>query len=358
MFGGTSGWCRRRAVPAATILALITTAGLVVSPAQVSAASTTNLGVSVWESTWAALDGGGAAFIVRESEEGSDLDGDGDVNDFVLHRWDPDTGVTNLGISVGTNEGPVALDGGGIAAAQRFPRRVVIVDDAGGVTDLGIPPPTYGGITALDGGGLAIPVDESLYGVDADLNGDGDRGDIVVHVWDPITGISNLGIAAGDEYPVALDGGGVSFVGYEFDQDGTDLNGDGDATDYSVVHVWDPVSGVRNLGIESQSSYFAALDGGGIAFFARESGQSSSDLNGDGDTVRHRRARVGAGRRSLQSRARGGNDRPVGSTVVASRSPSPKSIQGVSRPERRRRPERQRGASVGLCCGYHEPRGR
>jgi hypothetical protein len=54
MFGGTSGWCRRRAVPAATILALITTAGLVVSTGS----------VHVWDPAAGVMDLGRDAEVV------------------------------------------------------------------------------------------------------------------------------------------------------------------------------------------------------------------------------------------------------------------------------------------------------
>ena len=71
----------------------------------------------------------------------------------------------------------------------------------------------------------------------ANLNGDGDALDLVLHLFDASTSASvNLGLAtqAGTD-PVKVDGGRALLLAWEPDQ-GADLNADGDALD-AVVHV-------------------------------------------------------------------------------------------------------------------------
>jgi hypothetical protein len=194
----------------------------------------TNLGIASGLRSPVFLGGGELAFVAAESEQGEDLNGDGDATDGVPHVFDPATGTTtNLGV------------------AGRFP-------------------------VALDGGGVAFSTFES--GENVDLNGDGDFADLVIHVHDPDTGTTtNLGIAGG--FPVGLQGGRVAFAASEFNQ-GTDLNGDGDTAD-AVVHVYDPGTGITNVGIAG--SGLRALEGGDLAFISSERGLGT-DLNGDGDT--------------------------------------------------------------------------
>ena len=100
-----------------------------------------------------------------------------------------------------------------------------------------------GDVVALEGGGLAIHVPEFDQG--GDLNGDGDMIDEVVHIWDRATGVStNLGLAGGLVYPVALGEGHFEFLVSEYSQ-GADLNGDGDTID-NVLHVWPGVTAGGN----------------------------------------------------------------------------------------------------------------
>ena len=114
-----------------------------------------------------------------------------------------------------------------------------------------------------------------------DLNGDGDTTDRVLFVHSVDTGIStNLGVAVRDDVLVA--GCDVAFRVDEAMNGAVDLNGDGDAGD-SVMHVLDVSSlTVTNLGIEALSGF--GMAGSRLAFLAPETGQATpQDLNGDGD---------------------------------------------------------------------------
>ncbi len=116
-----------------------------------------------------------------------------------------------------------------------------------------------------------------------DLNGDGDQSDAVVQVLNLKTArVRNTGVAA-RYLPRSADRmlGSVAFLVPENAQGGADLNGDGDAKD-EVLHV---------LEISSQTCVnrsLAIVDiprGDGAAFVVRvsEDEQGNVDLNGDGD---------------------------------------------------------------------------
>jgi hypothetical protein len=178
------------------------------------------------------------AFRVPEAAQGGiDLNSDGDASDQVLQVFDAGTGIsTNLGL-----------------AADDF---------------------------LLEGGLAAFRVRESSQG-DTDLNGDGDASDRVVHVFDAAAGITtNLGLAAWAV--TGVEGDLVAFPVMESSQGRSDLNGDGDAVDF-VAHVFSATTGTtRNLGLATESRF--AVEGNIVAFRVWERGQGSTDLNGDGDT--------------------------------------------------------------------------
>jgi len=151
------------------------------------------------------------AFLVGESAQAeSDLNGDGDATDDVLHVYDATTGVvTNTRLAV-------AHGLGRDVSSYTYPVEPVVARD-----------------------GIALLVGEVEQG-GADLNNDGDAEDDVLHVIEPKTGeIVNLELAAatmigpfGSRNPIApqLDGQRVTFVAGEAEQGG-DLNGDGDLDD-------------------------------------------------------------------------------------------------------------------------------
>jgi hypothetical protein len=180
------------------------------------------------------------AFVVPESEQGhSDLNGDGDATDDVMHVFDPANGaLSNLGLAVG-------------------------------------------GSPAAGGPLLAFSVPESSQG-NTDLDGNGDSVGFVVHVYDQRTGlVTNTRWASGTGLSVSDDF--VMFSAQEFSR-GVDLDGDGDASD-DVVEVYDAVTGtVTNLHVASNSQRFQS-DQGRFAFFVEEAVQGGMDLNGDGDGI-------------------------------------------------------------------------
>lgn len=238
-----------------------------------------------------ALSSGGLAFAVPEAAQGNaDLDANGDSNGSVVHVWDGST-VTNLGVAAA---GPslVPLEDGGLAFAVSESDHpggslngdaddfdVVIFAWQGGAaisTDY-----AYDGspAVALDGSGFVFLASEPQQSVD--LNADGDTSDSVLVTWDG-TSAQNLGIEPMVNWRIALDGGGFAFVRYELHA-GSDLNGDGDTTD-PIVQVWKAGS-VINLGITTNFYEAIALRGGGLGTVVSEITQGSTDLNGDGDAV-------------------------------------------------------------------------
>jgi hypothetical protein len=184
------------------------------------------------------------AFQVVEAKQGAQsLNGDFDIDDEVIHVLDTANGqVRNLGLA--------------------------------------------GGRPVVDGALVAFAVPEEDQG-NTDLNGDGDRTDTVWHVYDARTGVtSNLGLAV-SEWDLLVGDPLVLAIVWEAWQNATDLNGDGDATDW-VAHVYDAENRTTSnlaLAVEiSAASRFDAEDGI-AAFFVDEADQNGTDLNGDSDAV-------------------------------------------------------------------------
>lgn len=244
------------------------------------------------------VDDGRVLFEVIESDEGqTDLNGDGDTLDSVLHVHDIANGVTtNLGLAVRASfGGPTTRLDGDIAT--------VIVSEADhGATDLNGDGDLYDGVAfAIDlptssatNLGLAAPwttpalifgdtvlvlVDESDQG-QSDLNADGDRFDLVPHLYRQKTPpITNLGITAVE--PAYVDGVLVFSVS-ETEQGGMDFNGDGDGKDL-VLFTYDlETDTLKDLGL---TSVLPLVDTGRIAFGVYEPSQGNTDLNGDGDAT-------------------------------------------------------------------------
>ena len=182
------------------------------------------------------LEGDRISFLVGEAQQGVDLNGDGDLQDQVVHLFDPGgVGLVNLGL-----------------AAQ---------------------------FAALSRDRMVFFVDE--WGQQTDLNGDGDLYDAVLHDLDLVSyNLRNLGLCG---YVVGRSGDG--WLPFEVPENGTDLNGDGDGTDF-VLHVQGIGAGTtQNLGLVLAGSILGpSLGVGGslVALAASEAGQGA-DLNGDGD---------------------------------------------------------------------------
>lgn len=253
-----------------------------------------NLGLASWEPL---LADGLVAFRVQELEQGnSDLNGDLDVDDWVIHVFDAYTGrTTNLGLDamsswiypyVGgrrvafavreANQGNTDLNGDG----DRIDRVLHLYDATdGSVTNLSLAIDTPVGSPQM----ILFPVVESDHG-STDLNGDGDTYDRVLHVFDTSDGtVTNLGLAA-ETYPDLLaEGRYAAFVVDEDAQGTVDLNGDGDAFD-EVMFVYDVVTDTTtNLQLALPTIPEMMLKSGWLAFLVQENVQGGTDLNGDGD---------------------------------------------------------------------------
>lgn len=179
-----------------------------------------------------------AAFAVPEAgQDATDLDGDGDGLDAVLHLYDfADDSLLNLGL---------AFESG----------------------TLGI-----GGVL------VAFGVNEDDQGA-TDLNGDGDTADVVLHVHSVTTGVTtNTGVAMFGQPALGI--ASVAFLAFEPGQGASDLDGDGDADDF-VVHVHDARTGVTTNAQRAATSRLTFHD---HAFaFTTDEPSSAADLNGDGD---------------------------------------------------------------------------
>ncbi|NOT29770.1 MAG: hypothetical protein HOP15_04890 [Planctomycetes bacterium] len=204
-----------------------------------SAGTPRNLGQAT--SALFALAGASLAYLVDERAQASDLNGDGDLGDFVAHVHDLPTGAT---------------------------RNVAL-----GCTDL-----------RIDGVRLVLRVGESQQGVD--LSGNGLATDFVLHLTDLATGTTtNLGLAA--SLGLQLHRRTLAFSRSE-PGNGLDLNGDGDALD-PVVHLLDlPTGALTNLGLASDLSVVPTplvLREGTLLLQVAERLQGGVDLNGDGDAL-------------------------------------------------------------------------
>jgi hypothetical protein len=177
-------------------------------------------------------------FRVSESGQGgTDLNGDGDDSDLVLHVFDAETDTT-------TN---LELD-----AANTF---------------------------QIDKDRVAFIVLESGQG-STDLNSDRDTSDLVMHIFDAITETTtNVGLAVNTDV-FQFDGTRLAIVVSESFQGSTDLNSDGDTSD-SVLHIFDAITETTtNVGLHANN---LQLDKKRLAMTVSESGQGATDLNGDAD---------------------------------------------------------------------------
>lgn len=125
------------------------------------------------------------------------------------------------------------------------------------------------------GEGFALlRVSEATQG--ADLNGDGDQGDVLLFCWGRFSGRTSwLGISASDVQDA--EGSSAAFRVAELSE-GVDLNGDGDQSDH-VLHLYDHASGqLVNTGTTGSVSVLRAE---GALVDVNES-EAGLDLNGDG----------------------------------------------------------------------------
>lgn len=199
-----------------------------------------NLGLALAPGTEPDLGDGLVAFLVSETAQGSDLDGDGARTGAVLHVYDAALrATTNTGLALGNT-------------------------------------PLFAG-----GGRFGFFAAESS----TDLNGDGDTLDrAVFQVFDPATGVRTSSGLATAGFPPLPAGDAWLLIVADSEQGGLDLDGDGDATGFQT-HVFDARTGlVRNLGLG------VPVPGGAIVSrspaaerFGLLVPETIGDLNGDGD---------------------------------------------------------------------------
>ena len=254
-----------------------------------------------------------AALAVNEAWQGNtDLNGDGDALDRVIHILDLATGTTtNLGLAT-------LYYGLGASATQyrTFPsflpvrgqRLGFIVSEAeqGGmdlngdgdaldaiatVYDVSTGTLTSSGLSGAVFLGqrpwAMIAVQEPQHG---DLDGNGLLTDDVVHLWNVETGaVTNLGLpfVGFGTSPNIANGWNIHVNGTSFlfnvpeSVTGIDTNGDGDTQD-DVLHVFD--AALNQLFVTGLATTRAPLIRNGMEVLTVSESAQGSDLNGDGDT--------------------------------------------------------------------------
>jgi hypothetical protein len=233
------------------VISAVIVASLVAFPTT-SSASLQNSGFATNGYHQAAIDGLWIFLLVPEASQGSaDLNGDGDFSDEVAHVWNLQTGdIDNLGVATRIDHTDRDI---------RIHKDVVFED-----------------------GVAMFKAWESAQ--NADLNGDGDMLDSVVHIWEAgSTNLTNSGLAVDETTHLYTAGGAGLILADEADQ-GVDLDGDGDATGM-VAHGWRAGSGLTNLEVEAFDLGFTSEDphseGAQIVIAAHEA--FARDLNSDGD---------------------------------------------------------------------------
>jgi hypothetical protein len=209
-----------------------------------------SLGVALYPLQRAVLFGQYAAVAVDEfAQNGTDLNGDGDTADRVVHVADlAAQSMHNLGIVNSTSSG---------GSTGLFARH----------------------------GQLYVGVPEDFGG--PDLNGDGDFLDVVVHAYDaPAHVLTNLGLATFAPMPWFTTRG-FGFAVHEPSQGAIDRNGDLDAFDHVAAFYSFATRTTTNLSLAAPTPTvnYDPKDEHGYAFVVAEQAQGASDLNLDGDTI-------------------------------------------------------------------------
>jgi len=233
------------------------------------------------------------AFGVSESAQGNtDLNGDGDTLDIVLHVYDDNTGtVTNTALAMAVRE--VAIGAGTVAfAVSEADQGGMDLDGSGSAN--GTVLHVYDSRTRVTTNAMrnvvssltfhdhafAFATDEASAG--ADLNGDGDLTDTsVLQLYDfPLGGIVSIPLAyRGEPLAVGIDDW---FLLADEAQEGRDENGDGDLLDGVYQRVEPHLGMVLPLGLSGLDSYHSTTDAFDLALVVQEI--DGVDRNGDGDT--------------------------------------------------------------------------
>lgn len=229
-----------------------------------------------------------ALFLVDEREQGSDLNGDGDELDVVFEFWDPRTEqVVETGLVVSA----IRVVGGHwlLSVYER-----AVGEDLNGDGDMAdtiahlyepvIRTSTNLGLAVQEAVGSADELLFTLVEVSSgiDLNGDGDKSDVVLSRYEVASGTAtNLATALDSSGPFRDSDRLIGLIVDERSQR-ADFNLDGDALD-RVLGVYDRANGTfRNTGLALGST--RVVGSGPLLFFTvDEAGQGGADLNGDGD---------------------------------------------------------------------------
>lgn len=178
------------------------------------------------------------AFGANEFSEGLDLNGDGDIFDFVLHVYNAGTlTLTNVGLAVSAVE----------ASSTR----------------------------------IAFAVPEALQGpLGTDLNLDGDTSDTVLHTFDPV-GLTATNVGQDASSTIVVAGDRVAFLTSEAAQNATSLNSDLDTLDL-VLQVYDAAAlTLTSTGRQAEPDF--RFDGQVVAFRVSEAAEGDTSLNPEPD---------------------------------------------------------------------------
>ena len=250
--------------------------------------------------------GGRVAYVVEEFSTGlggTDLNGDGDTSDDVLHVTDLATGTTtNLALATSAlqdsdfqlgdgllyvrvaegGQGGLDLNGDGDASDGVAH---VIVLSSGEVRNLGVASQTSGFATLSAGVGdgfAAFLVSEASDGA-TDHNGDGDATDVLLATYDEATDAVTFSLAGASDLQVR--GDVVTFLVSE-SASATDLNGDADLSDLVVLYRQHENGAIATTSLAVNATFgrgdFELADGW-LTVLADE-GDSAQDWNADGDT--------------------------------------------------------------------------
>lgn len=187
----------------------------------------------------ASPDGRYLGFTIDEhGQRRTDLNGDSDLYDYVLHVLDLSSGqISNLGIAA----------------------------------------------FSLGFAGNDLVFLGSEYRQSADLNGDGDMRDLVFHAYNhDLQSVTNSALAVVNL--AATSEHGALFTVAE--APGNDLNSDGDDVDPRVLHVYDSALGsVLNLGVTTTDTFPGLTSSSTHVAFVVDEGEQGQDLDGDGYTL-------------------------------------------------------------------------
>jgi hypothetical protein len=200
--------------------------------------------------------------IVVPVDEIEDLNGDGDARDVVLHSqvYGP-APLTNLHV-LGEAVTPAYA---GFLLANRYYLRGKRYRKA---RDLG-----FHALRPVAGTGI-VGFERSETGID--WNGDGDTSDWVAQVMDPDGSVRNLGIAPWNHYPLKAGEEILTFVARE--SENWDFNGDGDRWDLAVV-VWDDRTETMDLFTVGQGAILLSTAGRLVAWSSGSAGTNLWDAD-------------------------------------------------------------------------------